>query len=453
MAAGMTQTPVIPAADRAAAAKALRANVPRTAHGEWTPPPDRADPVQILADAAVGRLPQLLPVRDERMAASPFAFFRGGAALMAADLATTPVTGLRVQACGDAHVLNFGGFATPERHVIFDVNDFDETLPGPWEWDVKRLATSIMLAGRDLHFKDGHSSTAVLAAMQSYHRQMQLAAASTVLDIWYARLDAVKVAALAENSATRRRRQLIADRGQQHSAAQYIAKYTSVVDGQRRFVDNPPVLYHLTEQDADGFSVKRIFATYAASLAPDRQVLFGRYSLVDCAIHVVGVGSVGTRCAVALLQADDDDFLLLQIKEATRSALELSDAPLSVFSNHGERVVHGQRIMQYASDVFLGWASDGEHDYYVRQLRDAKESADLEGLDEDQLREYAGYCGMVLAQGHARSGDPIAIAAYLGKSDVFDKALVRFALAYADQTESDYRAFIAARAAKPGSVA
>ena len=413
--------------ERAAAGKELRRELPRTAHGFWVETPARPDPVAVLNASNARRLPHLIPVRHRRMAESPLAFYRGSAVVMAQDLATTPVTGLTVQAGGDAHLLNFGGFATPERNHIFDLTDFDETLPGPWEWDVKRLATSVVLAGRLDGVGEHDSGAAALAAANAYRLRMHELAAASALDVWYARLEAVDI--LAEARAV--------DDSQRVRA---VEKFSEVADGERRLREDPPLLYHAAA--SDGLDVKRILAGYAYNLAPDVRVLFARYRLLDAAVKVVGVGSVGTRCALALM-CGGDDLLLLQIKEALPSVLA-AHLPKSAYRNQGERVVRGQRLMQAASDVFLGWASAGGRDFYVRQFKDKKATADLTAMNGARLAEYAAACAQALAGAHARSGDPAAIAGYLGKSDVFDRALLTFAQSYADQTERDYAAFVAA---------
>ena len=420
----------------------LRKRVPRTSHAHWTPLAGRSEPCEILAAAAVGRLPQLVPIRNARMATSPFMFFRGAAPVMAADLATTANIGLRVQACGDAHCANFGAYATPERRLVFDVNDFDETLPGPWEWDLKRLAVSLVLAARSRGLKERDGSTAVLAAMRSYRVNMTRFAAMPALDVWYTRLD---TSAVVERSspADRRRRLAMAQEAREKTNRAALEKITSLVDGRRHFNEEPPLLYHPSNDDDGGFDIDAIVGSYAQSLPPDVRVLFERYRLIDHAIKVVGVGSVGTRCAVALFAADDDDALVLQIKEANASVLERYLEP-SMYRNHGERVVRGQQLMQSASDIFLGWGSSGEHDYYVRQLKDMKASVDIDLLDSYELREYAHFCAEALAMSHARSGDAATISGYVGKTDRFDKAIVQFAQAYADQTEHDHEGFVGA---------
>jgi uncharacterized protein (DUF2252 family) len=376
------------------------------------------------------------------MAESPFGFFRGSAAIMAGDLAHTPVTDLRAQLCGDAHCLNFGLFATPERRLHFDVTDFDETLPGPWEWDLKRLAASLVLAARSIKLKEANATIAVISAVRSYRLRMLDFAEKTALAIWYARLDETPVA--GAEPADRPRRKNVVNRAPVTSMQDAIARTTSVgPDGRRRIVDAPPLRFHPEAALARAVDAEAILASYAESIAPEVRVLFDRYRLVDSAIDVVGVGSVGTRCALALLQGGGDDTLLLQIKEADASVLEPAAGP-SRYENHGQRVVRGQRLMQSAGDILLGWGRWDERDFYVRQFKDKKGHISLAAMDGFDLRDYAQLCGWALAKAHARSGDAGQIAGYLGKADTFDKALVRFGVLYADQAEQDFAAFRAA---------
>ena len=434
----MSGTPRPGRAEREAAGTALRADVPRSAPADWKPAPDR-DPLAPLDTACEGRISALLALRAERMARSPFAFYRGAAALMARDLATLPVSGLTVQCCGDAHILNFGGFATPERRVIFDINDFDETLPGPWEWDVLRLATSVVLGARERGFSKKTIRAAVLATVQCYRLQMAAYAAKGPLDLWYERFDEARLLAAAPMPADR-----------QPDGA--IAKLTTGAGWDRRFVDDRPTLFHTTPaadtttsddtMTGDDVDFPAIFAAYPKTLSPTIAHLFGRYTLVDTAFKVVGVGSVGTRCGIGLFTDGDDHWLLLQVKESQHSALEPYLTP-SVYENQGQRCVQGQRIMQYASDIFLGWSSFDGHDYYVRQFRDMKTGVDLAALAEQPYLAYVEYCARALAMGHARSGDAAAIAAYLGKKDTFDKAALAFSQRYADLTEADHARFVA----------
>lgn len=436
---------MLTAGERSAAGKALRESVPRSSHAGWSAPADRVDPLEIVAESSRGRVARLVPLRNARMAESPFAFFRGSAAVMAADLAHTPVTGPQVQLCGDAHCLNFGAFATPERRLIFDVNDFDETLPGPWEWDIKRLAASLVLAARSIELKAVGASVAVLAATRAYRVRMGEFAVQTALDTWYTRIDAAELAPPADADDRRKRKQIV-DSAEAHSMRAAVERFTVLSVSGRRFREEPPLLYHAQDETDGGFDIERVFESYPQTLAPEVRVLFGRYRLVDHAIKVVGVGSIGTRCSVALFQADGDDALILQIKQALPSVIEAYASP-SVFDSHGERVVFGQRLMQSASDTFLGWGTSGSHDFYVRQFRDKKGSVDIAAMDGYGLRDYARMCGSALAGAHARSGDAAQIAGYLGKNDTFDKALVRFALAYAEQAERDHAAFAEAVAA------
>ncbi len=437
-------------ANRVSEGKRLRSKVPRASHGAWTPPAGR-DPLALLAAAEADRLQRLLPLKNERMEETPFTFFRGSATVMAADLAHTPVTGLMVQAGGDAHCLNFGGFATPERNLIFDLNDFDETLPGPWEWDLKRLVTSLLLAGRQNGFKERASKIAVLAAAEGYRVAMNVLATMPALDIFYARLDAEKILDAARDAAVRVRRNRIADEAATASVRAAVDQFTELVGGERRFREEPPVLFHSAETEHTGFDIETIFARYVDTLGVDVRTLYERYALIDHAIKVVGVGSVGTRCGVGLFAAADDDMLILQVKEARASVLE-PYLGKSAYANQGERVVRGQRLMQAASDVFLGWSSSGDHDFYIRQFKDMKASADLAAADQYQLREYAHWCGRALATAHARSGDPAKLAGYIGRRTTLDRALLAFALAYAEQVEQDHAAFKASLSSAPDAV-
>ena len=374
------------------------------------------------------------------MADTPFTYFRGAAVVMAADLAHTPSSGIIVQTCGDAHCLNFGGFASPERHLLFDVNDFDETLPGPWEWDVKRLITSIVIAGRDNNFRKRDIRDAARAVAAAYRMRVTVLAALPALDVWYARLDATKILDKAKTFASKRRSSKMAEQVATDSIRDAVEKLTAGSGRDRRFKDDPPVLFHSTATDRTGFDVDQILERYRESLVPEMQFLLSRYQVIDRAIKVVGVGSVGTRCAIVLLAADDHDPLLIQVKEAVASVLE-PYVQRSAYANHGERVVRGQRLMQTASDAFLGWATSGDNDFYVRQFKDMKSSANLDDVDGRQLEVYGRYCAHALAGGHARSGDAAGIAGYMGGSAVFDRAIVEFAEAFADQNELDYERF------------
>ncbi|HVW47678.1 MAG TPA: DUF2252 domain-containing protein [Solirubrobacterales bacterium] len=429
-----------------------RSATPRSAHAEWLPPPGREDPVAILRRQAETRVAELLPIRYGRMSASPFSFYRGAAAVMAADLAPTPDSGLVVQVCGDAHINNFGGFAAPDRRLVFGPNDFDETLPGPWEWDVKRMATSIEIAARDLGLRRKQRRRIVASAVAQYRGGMREFAAETMLEAWYERLDADQLTARFGTRLDADGRELF-DRtfakGRRKDSARAARKLTEVVDGELRFAAVPPLLTPLRElggsadPDERADWVAELLEQYAAGLHADRRHLFRSYRFVDMARKVVGVGSVGTRAWVFLLVSHGaGDPLVLQAKEAVASVLE-PYLGASEFENHGERVVRGQRMMQAATDIFLSWQRstglDGlEHDFYVRQLWDWKASADLSRLDEHGLITYVLACAWSLARSHARSGDRLAIAAYLGKGEKFDAAIAEFAARYADQNERDH---------------
>jgi uncharacterized protein (DUF2252 family) len=428
---------------RRRAARALRRQVPRSSHALWQPSPDRRDPMSILSEQERNRVPDLLPIRHERMTVSPFAFLRGAAAVMTEDLAGTPASGLRVQACGDAHLLNFGIYATPERRLVFDVNDFDETLPAPFEWDVKRLAASVVVAGRVQGFSPESAESAARSAATAYRTRMLQSATLSHVDVWYARLDVQDLTSLLDKVERRRLTSGPLHKAQRATSLGALGKLTAVVDSELRIVDAPPLIEHLSEPDST-IDVPAVIRGYRASLPRERRVLLDRYRPIDWARKVVGVGSVGTDDAIVLLLGDSaDDPLFLQAKEAQSSVLE-AFAGRSRFASHGQRVVIGQRLMQSASDIFLGWTRVGTRHYYVRQLRDKKASVSIEKLRPDELAAYASACGAALAEGHARSGDSAAIAAYLGSGDPFDRAIADFAAAYADQTELDYAAYVAA---------
>ncbi|MFN8482364.1 MAG: DUF2252 domain-containing protein [Anaerolineae bacterium] len=386
---------------------------------------------------------ELIPIRYGRMSRSPFAFLRGSAALMAYDLAATPVSGIQVQACGDCHLANFGLFATPERNLIFDLNDFDETLPAPWEWDVKRLATSFVVCGRDngISATDCEASVRVLA--QTYRARLREYSQMRVLDVWYARIDDKMLIETAPNADTRARRERIAAKARESVGEYLYPKITSVESGVPRIIDQPPLIFHPAGR-LDEAGVQVILSAYAATLAADRRKLFDRYRYADYAFKVVGVGSVGTRCFIVLFLAWDNDPLLLQIKEARTSVLE-PYAGKSEYDHSGERVVIGQRLMQAASDMFLGWTTGASGtQFYVRQLRDMKFSVPLTSVTGKDLARYAAICGWALARAHAKGGDAAMISGYLGKSDAFDQALSKFAVAYADQTTRDHAALLKA---------
>jgi uncharacterized protein (DUF2252 family) len=422
-----------------AAGRAVRSQCPRTSHKSWRPPDDRPDPVDLLELSNRTRLPALVPVRTARMLESPFAYYRGTPSVMASDLSRMPSTGITVQICGDAHLLNFGTYATPERNIVFDVNDFDETHAGPWEWDMKRLAASLVVAARSAGLRTADGVEAVHRCSVGYRVALATLAELSSFEVWHSRIDvdALMAAAPTEQSRTAIRKTVT--KARQRTSMQALSKLTTVRDGKRVIVEDPPLVVRLG--DEQGEHVMRLAKAYRASLEPDRRVLLDRYEFVDAALKVVGVGSVGTRCYVVLLAGRADlDPLFLQIKEAQASVV----APYtrrSPFRNQGQRVVVGQRVMQAASDVFLGWARADGFDTYVRQLRDMKGSAEIEGMDGSTLADYGRLCGATLARAHARSGYPALLAGYLGSGTAFDDAIARFAVAYADQTERDYEAF------------
>jgi len=428
--------------ERRAAGKALRDRVPRESHAEWKESGQHRDPVAILLATNKGRLPELVPIRHGRMLTSPFAFLRGSAAVMAADLSKTPVSGIRVQACGDCHLMNFGGFATPERQMFFDINDFDETLPAPWEWDVKRLAASIEVAGRYIDLKERESLAAAAAAVRSYRRWMARYADMASFEVWYDHLDVEQIISTFSVAARKRIRARIA-KAQTRSVAEHdFPKLTERSAGQPRIKDNPPLIYHLSPKDQKKFDASALGALkmYRQSLPDHCRVLLDRFRMYDLAIKVVGVGSVGTQCMIVLFMASETDPMFLQVKQANASVLE-PYAGRSAYANHGQRVVVGQHVMQAASDIMLGWTVGtfaGRH-YYLRQLRDMKLSAIVEIMEPDTLKGYAKLCGRALARAHARSGDPLMISGYLGNSSVFDEAVTKFAKFYADQTERDHK--------------
>jgi uncharacterized protein (DUF2252 family) len=462
-----SRPPAAPAAvltpsERAELGKAARVRVPRNRHAAADFPADRPDPVSLLEQQAVSRVPELVPTRYGRMLISPFSYFRGAALPMASDLARTPTSGLTVQACGDAHLSNFGVFGSPERRLVFDINDFDETVPAPWEWDVKRLAASLEVAARDNGFNRKQRAAVVLAAATRYREAMRSFAESRNLEVWYAHVDVARLRAQFGSQLTARQRKAW-DAGEAKARAadsfRDLRKLTRTVNGRPRIISDPPLIVPIEElvgaqPDPAGLEpqLRALMARYLRTLQPDRRHLLEQYRFTDMARKVVGVGSVGTRCWIVLmLGRDDSDPLFLQVKEAQRSALA-PFAGASKFANEGQRVVVGQRLMQTASDVFLGWnrvdsGLDGKpHDFYVRQLRDWKFSLNTGTMIPEGMRLYGELCGWTLARAHARSGDRIAIAAYLGSSAVFDQAIAQFAVSYADQNERDHRALAEAAA-------
>ena len=453
--------------ERVARGKAARAEVPRSGQAAFEPAPERLDPIDLLERQAQTRVLELVPIRYGRMLVSPFTFYRGAAAIMASDLAATPRSGLTVQCCGDAHLSNFGVFASPDRRLVFDINDFDETLPGPWEWDVKRLAVSLLIAARDNGYRVKDQERAVLQAVSRYRTAMREFAAMTNLAVWYARLEieGLLVEHAAEFKPARVRRtesQLAKARTRDSTSA--LTKLASVVDGQARILDQSPLIVPIERlvpsQDRDGVleELRRLVHVYSESLDLDRRALLDQFTLIDFARKVVGVGSVGTRAWIALfLGRDGNDPLFLQLKEAEASVLEDSLGP-SDLGNHGRRVVTGQRMMQAASDIFLGWLSvvsplDGKaRDFYGRQLKDWKGSADIDQMIPSGMAVYGQLCGWTLARAHARSGDRIAIASYLGRGPTFDRAILEFSRAYAQQNERDYERLVdAVRSGRVGA--
>jgi Uncharacterized protein conserved in bacteria (DUF2252) len=439
--------------------KAARKTAPRASHAVFEPAPDRPDPVALLEEQGAGRIAALLPIRYGRMLASSFAFFRGGALIMATDLAATPATGLRVQACGDAHLSNFGVYASAERRLVFDVNDFDETLPAPWEWDIKRLATSIEVAGRDTGASTAQRRRAVQAAVARYRTTMRRLAGQPELAVWYAESELDELGTQYQKLMGQRERKLSREdlaRLQNRDARQSVEKLVHTVHGEPRIVDEPPLIVPVADlPGAPGAAgsrpgIEKILAVYRRTLPLDRQHLLNRFRVADAALKVVGVGSVGMGSWIILLTGrDDSDLLLLQVKQATTSVLSRFAGPSSYLSQ-GKRAVAGQQLMQATSDIFLGWhpagrdPSHGVGDCYIRQLRDWKYSLPVEAMRPGMMHRYGELCGQALARAHARSGDRIAIAAYLGTSDVFDQAVARFAAAYADQNERDHAALAAA---------
>ncbi|HXU68632.1 MAG TPA: DUF2252 domain-containing protein [Polyangia bacterium] len=424
--------------ERVARGRALRESLPWSSHAAWPALAQRPRPIDLLEQSHERRLPELEAVRWGRMLVSPFTFLRGSAMVMAWDLAHVAHGELYVQACGDAHLCNFGVFATPERRLIFDLRDFDETLPAPWEWDVKRLGASIVVAGRERGLSRGRIEEAVRVCLRDYRETMRASLELTHLEIWYRRVDTEELLQSAWRKARRYAKRAL-KKARRRTSRREMEKLTVVTGGTRHIRPQPPLIFELEDQHARDVAAG-LFGEYAATLSPDRRLLFDRYRLIDLAYRVVGVGSVGTRCMVALFAGDaDDDPLFLQMKEASRSVLE-PFARRCPYPNQGERVVQGQRIIQAASDLFLGWKRSHGHDYYVRQLKDMKGTIDVADLDPNVFVLFAGLCGRTLAQAHARSGDFCGIAGYLGKDDQFDVAVTQFAHAYADQTLRDHDA-------------
>lgn len=421
--------------------RALRRTVPRSSHAVWDPALRSADPVDMLVTSGKTRLRELLPLRYGRMSHSPFTYMRGAAGMMAADIATGASTGIRVQACGDCHLGNFGAFASPERRVLFDINDFDETLPAHWEFDIKRLAVSFVLLARNQGYDAATSRSVTHTLLSAYRRHVADYALCSPLDNWYALIDSEILIRTAPDEATRQRRIAFENKARKRTAESLLGKLLHEQDGHLRFLDQPPTLAHLPRNSKLEKSFRLALERYPATLSEERRYLLSRYHLQDLALKVVGVGSVGTRCAVALLVSDGGDRLVLQVKEACQSVLAPFAAP-GPHGHQGERVVVGQRLMQCASDIFLGWASDDDgHQFYVRQLRDMKTSVAYEQMQGPVLFNFADMCGWALARAHAKSGDIARLAGYLGRSLQIENAFSDFAQVYADQTEKDYDRF------------
>jgi uncharacterized protein (DUF2252 family) len=429
-----------------AAGKALRDKCAKDAHATWKPSAERRDPVELIIESAADRMPQLLPIRYGRMMQSPFAFYRGAAAIMAADLAHTPVTGITVQACGDCHLLNFGGFATPERNIIFGINDFDETLPAPWEWDVKRLAASCVIAGQHNGFSKAESREMAMRCVKGYREHMNDFAQMSVMERWYQHITKDDVLAATRSKKWRKMSEARIAKAVARSVLEDdFPKLANVEGGTPRIRDNPPLIFHEMIRCAEEYAdaVNAAFRKYRQTLSDDHRELLDRFEMKDIAYKVVGVGSVGTYCSILLMMAASDDALFLQVKEARTSVLE-PYAGKSRYANRGQRVVAGQRLMQSASDIFLGWTEESGRHYYVRQLRDMKIKPLVDGMDVTRLGRYSELCGWVLARAHAKSGDAAMISGYLGSSSRFDKAVAQFALTYAEQNELDYKALLKA---------
>jgi len=435
--------------ERMATGKALREKCPRGSQANWTPAANRPNPIDVLKATEKGRLPELLPIRYGRMKESPFGFYRGSAAIMAGDLAGIETTGIRVQACGDCHVSNFGGYASPERRLVFDINDFDETLPAPWEWDVKRLAASLVIARRESGDRERDCRDAARIVAKSYRKHLREYAQMPALEVWYSYLEAEVLIEEAKDKAEKRRWERIEKKARKGTPEHIFPHIAEFERGRWRILDNPPGAYHPKQFGSRQRFVGEMFLRYRQTLPEERRVVLDRYHIEDMARVVVGVGSVGTRCGAILLLAGERDPFFLQIKEAHASVLE-AYAGKSRYENHGQRVVVGQRMLQAASDVFLGWTRDDEgHDYYFRQLRDMKMKVDVVALPKEDWNEYIRICGWALARAHARTGDPAKLAGYLGKSGRFDEAIEGFAAVYADQNERDYETFLkAVRAGK-----
>lgn len=437
--------------ERSANGRALREQVPRASHAGWKPAEDRVDPVDLLSKSNAGRIPELIPIRFGRMSESPFAFFRGAAALMAADLANTPTSGLRVQACGDAHLMNFGGFATPERNVVFDINDLDETLPAPFEWDLKRLAASVVIAARHLELPGSDAGRLATDLVREYRERMTDYAGMRALEVWYDKIDLQKYSDRQGDpeviKVVQERVKNRIEKENRKSVPDYLYPKLVTHEGAHPTIkDEPPLIFHPTVEQAPGVvnGYADVLKAYRETLPEHTRMLFDRFNYFDLAVKVVGVGSVGTACGLMLFMAADNDPLFLQVKEARASVLE-PYAGKSLYANHGQRVVVGQRLIQTATDIFLGWTRGmNGRDFYIRQLRDVKISAIIEDWDTGMMRQYGRMCAHALARAHARTGDAAMIAGYMGSGQTFDDAIGEFAVEYASQNRADYRTFIKA---------
>lgn len=440
--------PLASKAERYSKGTAIRKIVPRSSHQEYTPAENREDPVDILIKTSIGRIESLLPIRYRRMMESPFAFYRGAAAIMAADLVNTPNTGIELQLCGDCHLMNFGGFATPERKLVFDINDFDETFPGPWEWDLKRLATSFVIAGRWRKFSRKNCKEFAWHVADSYKRHMLDYSKLSALQIWYADIDLAELIEMGKDEELKEFQQKRIKKASEYTAHEKeFAKMTYHEGPRARIKDDPPLIYHPTirEEEVVLREAEKAHLRYIESLPHDKKVLLSRYKLHDVAIKVVGVGSVGTMCGISLLMSATGEPIFLQFKEARQSVLEQHVNPKTKYKHQGERIVIGQKLMQSASDMFLGWTHDDlGRFFYIRQLRDAKVKPVLEIMKEENMKDYAKACGWALARAHARSGDPSMLSGYIGNSDEFADSISKFSLLYADQNELDYNQLIKA---------
>ncbi|GAA6766215.1 DUF2252 domain-containing protein [Flavobacterium johnsoniae] len=428
--------------------RAIRKIVPRSSHQQYVPSENREDPVDILIRTSIGRIESLLPIRYTRMMESPFAFFRGAAAIMAADLEQTPNTGIDLQLCGDCHLMNFGGFATPERKLVFDINDFDETFPGPWEWDVKRLAASFVIAGKWRKFSKKNCKEFAWNVADSYKRHMLDYSKLSALQIWYADIDLAELIELGKDEEIKEFHQKRIKKAAEYTAHEKEFAKMTYRDGVRaRIKDEPPLIYHPSGNEEDQIlkEAEIVHKRYLKSLPEDKQVLLSRYSMHDFAIKVVGVGSVGTLCGISLLMSATGEPIFLQFKEARKSVLEQHVKVKAKYTHQGERIVIGQKLMQSASDMFLGWTNDDKgRFFYIRQLRDAKVKPVLEIMKEENMIDYAKACGWALARAHARSGDPSMLSGYIGDSNEFANSISKFSLLYADQNESDYNKMVKA---------